>query len=32
LDRWLATLIELEQNCISLFIILTFCPSKFVVF
>jgi hypothetical protein len=32
LDRWLATLIELEQNCISPFIILTFCSSEFVEF
>jgi hypothetical protein len=32
LDRWLATLIELEQNCILPFIILTFCFSEFVKF
>jgi hypothetical protein len=32
LDRWLATFIELEQNYISSFIILTFCSSEFVEF
>jgi hypothetical protein len=32
LDRSLATLVELEQNCISPFVILTFCSSKFVEF
>jgi hypothetical protein len=32
LDRWLATLTELEQNWISPFIILTFCSSEFVEF
>jgi hypothetical protein len=30
LDRWLATLIELDQTCISSFIILTFCSNEFV--
>jgi hypothetical protein len=32
LDKWLATLVELERNCISPFIILTFCSSEFVEF
>jgi hypothetical protein len=32
LDRWLATLVKLEQNHISPFVILTFCSSEFVEF
>jgi hypothetical protein len=32
LDRWLATFIELEKNCISPFIIQTFCSSEFIEF
>jgi hypothetical protein len=29
---WLAILVELEKNCISPFVILTFCSSEFVKF
>jgi hypothetical protein len=32
LNRWLATLVKLEQNCFSPFVILTFCSTEFIKF
>jgi hypothetical protein len=32
LDRWLATLVELEHNCITPFVILINCSSELVEF